>query len=293
VVTDTKIIDGKAIAVDIKSELKANIETELAAGARRAPGLAVIIVGNDAASHYYVRSKQKSCDEVGIANFKSELPADTSKADLIELINNYNQNPEVDAILLQLPLPDGLAVDTQEILDTISPEKDVDGLTTINLGRVFNFDKTAILPCTPKGCMELLKRTGVECSGKKALVIGRSNLVGKPIAMMLNQANATVTMAHSRTTNLEAEVAAADILIVAIGRPEFIKGSWIKTGSIVIDVGINAVEVDATRKLVGDVEYEAAAQRAAAITPVPGGVGPMTVAMLLSNTLELYKRHMS
>lgn len=285
----TKIIDGKAIATEIKSELKLAISKIIA----RKPGLAVILVGDDPASHYYVGSKQKSCGEVGMESFKTVLSASSSKQELISVIENYNQDPKVDGILLQLPLPEALRANTQEIIDTISPTKDVDGLTSYNLGQLVVKSPDTVYPCTPKGCMELLQRSGVELAGKKVLVIGRSILVGKPIALMLNNANATVTMAHSRTKNLEAEVKSADILIAAIGVPEFIKGSWIKEGSVVIDVGINAIEdgPEKKRKLVGDVEYLEAEKRAALITPVPGGVGPMTVAMLLSNTLELYHKH--
>lgn len=287
--TKTKIIDGKKIAAGIRSELKA----EIAKISGRKPGLAVILVGDDSASHYYVGSKQKACEEIGMKSFKTILPASSTIDELKAVINKYNEDPNVDGILLQLPLPETLKQDTQEIIDTISHTKDVDGLTTVNLGAILVKSSNAVYPCTPKGCMELLKRSGVELSGKKALVIGRSTLVGKPISIMLNDANATVTMAHSRTKNLEQEVLDADILIAAIGSPEFIKGSWIKDGAIVIDVGINAIEqVEAQkRKLVGDVEFSEAEKKASLITPVPGGVGPMTVAMLLSNTLELYKRH--
>ena len=212
---------------------------------------------------------------------------------LISVIKKYNGDVSVDGILLQLPLPEALRVSTQEIIDTISPTKDVDGLTSYNLGQLLVKSADTVYPCTPKGCMELLRRSGVELAGKKVLVIGRSILVGKPIALMLNNANATVTMAHSKTKNLEVEVKSADVLIAAIGVPEFIKGSWVKEGAVVIDVGINALEVgpEKKRKLVGDVEYLEAEKSAALITPVPGGVGPMTVAMLLSNTLELYKKH--
>jgi len=286
-----KIIDGKAVAHTIKTKLREKI-AEATRVAKRSPGLAVIIVGDDPASHYYVRSKQKSCADVGIASFKSDLPASTSKEELIKTIKQFNEDTKVDGILLQLPLPESLRAQTQEIIDHIHPDKDVDGLTTINLGRLITGSAQAVMPCTPKGCMELLRDAGVELSGKRALVIGRSNLVGKPIALMLNAANATVTMAHSRSANLAALVAEADILVAAIGRPEFVQGAWLKPGAVVIDVGINAVyKKPDERSLVGDVEFQSALTRAEAITPVPGGVGPMTVAMLLENCYELYLRH--
>ncbi len=287
----SKIIDGKAVAHSIKSKLAAKIaEASLSGG--RAPGLAVIIVGDDPASHYYVRSKQKSCADVGISSYKSDLPATTTKEQLISVIENYNLDTRVDGILLQLPLPAALSANTQEIIDYIHPDKDVDGLTTINLGRLITGSPKLIYPCTPKGCMELLRDAGVELAGKRALVIGRSNLVGKPIAIMLNQAHATVTMAHSRSKDLAQLVSEADILVAAIGKPEFVQGSWLKPGAVVIDVGINAVyKQPEQRSLVGDVEFQTALSQASAITPVPGGVGPMTVAMLLENCYELYLRH--
>lgn len=282
-----KIIDGKKIAADIRSEIKAETEKLTAAG-KRAPGLAVILVGDDPASHYYVGSKQKSCDEVGILSFKTVLPATASEQDVKDVIQKYNDDENVDGILLQLPLPDAIRANTQEVIDTILPSKDVDGLTTINLGRLVSKDPAVVYPCTPKGCMELLKRYEVETSGKKAIVLGRSTLVGKPISLMLNNANATVAMAHSRTQNMEAEVRAADIVVAAVGVRELVKGDWLKEGAVVIDVGINAVEIEGKRKLKGDVEFESSEKVASFITPVPGGVGPMTVAMLLSNTLELF-----
>ena len=282
-----KIIDGKAIAADIRAELKAKVD---ALGSKRKPGLAVIIVGDDPASHFYVRSKEKFSKEVGFESYKSTLPETASKEDVINLINDYNADPKVDGILLQLPLPEGIKAETQEIVNTISPDKDVDGLTYATQGKLLNYEDT-VEPCTPKGCMELLKRSGVELSGKKAIVVGRSALVGKPMAILLSKANATVTLAHSRTQNLEEEVKAADIVIAAIGRKEFVKGSWIKPGAVVIDVGINAVEESGAKKLYGDVEYHEAVKVSSAITPVPGGVGPMTIAMLLDNTFCLYSSH--
>lgn len=282
-----KLIDGKETAKNIKAELKEKIEKI----SGRKPGLAVIIVGDDKASHYYVGSKQKACTEVGIESFKTELGSQTKKEELIEVIQNYNKDENVDGILLQLPLPDALRADTQEIIDNISPAKDVDGLTTINLGKIVSKSADAIEPCTPKGCMELLKRYDINASGKKAIVLGRSTLVGKPISLLLNNANATVTMAHSRTQNLEQELGDADIIVAAIGQAEFIQGDSIKVDAVVIDVGINAIERGGKRTLVGDVEFVSAENRASFITPVPGGVGPMTVAMLLQNTFELFQKH--
>lgn len=282
-----KLIDGKETAKQIKAELKEKISTI----AGRKPGLAVIIVGDDKASHYYVGSKQKACSEVGIESFKTELGSQTTKDELIKVITSYNQNKKVDGILLQLPLPDSLKSITQEIIDTISADKDVDGLTTLNLGKLVSKSPDAIEPCTPKGCMELLKRYNINPSGKKALVLGRSTLVGKPIALLLNNANATVTMAHSRTENMSTELKETDIIIAAIGQAEFINGNFIKQNAVVIDVGINAIERDGKRILVGDVEFASAESKASFITPVPGGVGPMTVAMLLQNTYELFQKH--
>lgn len=284
------IIDGKKIAQEIKDELKLEIKN-LRAGSKRAPGLAVILVGDDPASQFYVAKKQSACAELGIESFKTFLGADCTKEKLISVIKAYNSDTKVDGILLQLPLPTPLKPFTQEILDTISEHKDVDGLTTLNLGKVLLGSPSAILPCTPKGCMELLKRSGVALSGKRVLVIGRSLLVGKPVALMLSNANATVTLAHSQTQNLAQEVFQADIIVAAIGKPEAIKGEWIKPGAVVIDVGINSVIAqDGTKKIFGDVEFMQASQQAGLITPVPGGVGPMTVAMLLKNTTELWKR---
>jgi methylenetetrahydrofolate dehydrogenase (NADP+)/methenyltetrahydrofolate cyclohydrolase len=283
------IIDGKKIAQEIKDELKLEIKN-LRAGSKRAPGLAVILVGDDPASQFYVAKKQSACAELGIESFKTVLGADCTKEKLISVIKAYNYDISVDGILLQLPLPTPLKPFTQEILDTISEHKDVDGLTTLNLGKVLLDSPSAIFPCTPKGCMELLKRSGVAMSGKRVLVIGRSLLVGKPVALMLSNANATVTLAHSQTQNLAQEVFQADIIVAAIGKPEAIKGEWIKPGAVVIDVGINSVIAqDGTKKILGDVEFVQASQQAGLITPVPGGVGPMTVAMLLKNTTELWK----
>lgn len=290
-----QIIDGKKISEDIKSELKEKITELLSDKSLRAPCLSVILVGDDPASHYYVGSKEKSCEAVGIKSIKILLSAEITKAELLKEIKKLNQDDTVDGILLQLPLPQPLREFTQEIIDSISVDKDVDGLTTANLGRLMSNAKNTIQPCTPKGCMELLKRYDIKTEGKKALVIGRSTLVGLPISLLLNQANATVTMAHSRTTNLIDECKAADIVIAAIGKPNFIHGSWLKAGAVVIDVGINAImtlndEGREQRKIVGDVDFNSALEHASYLTPVPGGVGLMTVAMLLKNTVELYLR---
>jgi methylenetetrahydrofolate dehydrogenase (NADP+)/methenyltetrahydrofolate cyclohydrolase len=284
-------IDGKATAQSVKDLLKRQI-SNLRSDGYRAPGLAVILVGDDPASHYYVASKEKACAEIGVRSFKTLLPVNTTKDELLAVIYAYNQDDNVDGILLQLPLPKELKPYTKEIVDSISINKDADGLTSTNMGRLLNANPNAIYPCTPKGCMHLLRAHNIDLVGKKALVIGRSELVGKPLAIMLSQANATVTMAHSMTLHLDKELAQADIVLVAIGRKEFVKGEWIKPGAVVIDVGINTEESpEGKKKLYGDVEYSSASKKASFITPVPGGVGPMTVAMLLDNTVELYKRH--
>jgi methylenetetrahydrofolate dehydrogenase (NADP+)/methenyltetrahydrofolate cyclohydrolase len=286
------IIDGKKTSEEIKNELKAEIENlRVFKNSQRAPGLAVILVGNDPASQFYVAKKQEACTQVGIESFKTILEDDCPKDKLLSTISSYNNDINIDGILLQLPLPAHLRPFTQEILDSIIETKDVDGLSSANLGKLFVGSSSAVLPCTPKGCMELISRYGIQVAGKKVLVIGRSLLVGKPIAIMLSNANATVTLAHSQTLNLAAEVQSADIIVAAMGKPEAILGDWIKPGAVVIDVGINSViSADGSKKIIGDVEYSQASQRASFITPVPGGVGPMTVAMLLKNTVELWKR---
>jgi methylenetetrahydrofolate dehydrogenase (NADP+)/methenyltetrahydrofolate cyclohydrolase len=235
---------------------------------------------------------------VGIKSIKKIMAVSISKEELLQQIAEFNKDDGIDGILLQLPLPDHLREFTQDIVDSISVDKDVDGLTTANLGRLLSNSKSAIHPCTPKGCMELLKRYGIKTEAKRVLVIGRSTLVGLPISILLNQANATVIMAHSRTANLEEECKNADIIVAAIGKPNYIQGSWLKPGAVVIDVGINAVmqvQADGSelKKIVGDVDFKTASEKASFITPVPGGVGLMTVAMLLSNTMELYLRKIS
>ncbi len=286
------IIDGKAISALIREELKIKIKDFRDNSTKgKAPGLAVILVGDDPASNFYVNKKQEACAELGIYSPKTMLPANTTKDELLAVIQSYNSDDQINGILLQLPLPVALRPYTQEILDSIVPSKDVDGLTSYNLGLLLVNHPDAVFPCTPKGCMELLKRHDITVAGKTTLVIGRSTLVGKPISLMLNSANATVTMAHSKTQNLDKYLAEADILVAAIGVPEFIRGEQLKSGVVVLDVGINSItQADGTKKIVGDVHYDSASAKASFITPVPGGVGPMTVAMLLMNTWELFLR---
>jgi len=277
-----RVIDGKAIAAKIRVEIAA--ETK-ALGARGiTPGLAVVLVGEDPASKVYVSMKEKACHDVGIFSDEYKLHADTSEADLLTLIARLNADPKINGILVQLPLPKH--IDSDKVLESISPEKDVDGFHPYNVGRLV-VGKPLFQPCTPYGVMKMLEEEGIDLSGKEVVVVGRSNIVGKPVAMMCLQQNATVTICHSRTKELAAKVRMADVVIAAVGQPEMIKGDWIKEGAIVIDVGVNRV---GEKKLVGDVEYAAAFERAAAITPVPGGVGPMTITMLLYNTVESAKR---
>lgn len=278
-----KIIDGKQIAKDIRAGLKEEV-TALKEKTGKVPGLAVVLVGDDPASHTYVRMKEKACNNAGILSRTHRLPSTTSQEELLNMVKSLNEDDEIHGILVQLPLPKGL--DEQEILYTIDPEKDVDGFHPVNVGRLMTGDPSFI-PCTPRGIIELLDRTGVELKGKKAVVVGRSNIVGKPAALLLLQRHATVTICHSRTSDLPGEVRKADVVVAAVGRPEMVKGDWIKEGAIVIDVGVNRVD----DKLVGDVAFDEAKEKAAAITPVPGGVGPMTIAMLLQNTLESFKNH--
>lgn len=277
-----KIIDGKAIAAKIRGEITA--EVAKLAGKGIIPGLAVVLVGEDPASKVYVSMKEKACKDVGIFSDEYKLPADTSEKDLLLLIDKLNGDPKIHGILVQLPLPK--QIDTEKVLEAISPEKDADGFHPYNVGRLV-IGKPLFQPCTPYGVMVMLKEAGVELAGKEVVVVGRSNIVGKPVAFMCLQQNATVTLCHSKTRDLAAKVGMADVVIAAVGRPEMIKGAWIKEGAVVIDVGVNRV---GEKKLVGDVEFDAAAERASAITPVPGGVGPMTITMLLYNTLESAKR---
>lgn len=276
------IIDGKAIAAKIRTELKVSVAELATKGI--VPGLAVVLVGEDPASKVYVSMKEKACADVGIFSDEHKLSADTSEQELLELIAKLNADPKIHGILVQLPLPK--QINTEKVLEAISPDKDVDGFHPYNVGRLM-VGKPTFQPCTPYGVMVMLKEIGFDLSGKNVVVVGRSNIVGKPVALMCLQQHATVTICHSRTKNLADVVRAADVVIAAVGVPEMIKGDWIKEGAIVIDVGVNRV---GEKKLVGDVEYAAAAERASAITPVPGGVGPMTITMLLYNTVESAKK---
>ena len=280
-----KIIDGKAFAAGLRDDI-ATAVAQVKEANGLTPGLAVIIVGDDPASHVYVRNKKKQTVEAGMASFDFALPESTSQADLIAKVEALNANPEVHGILVQLPLPKH--IDEQAVINAIDPAKDVDGFHAVNTGRLVTDQPNTLISCTPLGCMMLLKsELGDDLSGKQAVVIGRSNIVGKPMASLLLNANATVTVCHSRTPNVAELCSKADIVIAAVGRPEMVKGDWIKAGAVVIDVGINRIELpDGKAKLVGDVDTEAASHNAAAITPVPGGVGPMTIACLLRNTLQ-------
>ena len=277
-----QIIDGKAIAAEIRSELAKQV-AELAAQGKT-PGLDVILVGEDPASKVYVRNKERTSKEIGINSTVHRLQEETTREELLGLIEKLNNDPTVHGILVQLPLPGHL--DEEEVINTISPEKDVDGFHPINAGKLLIGDDDAFVACTPAGVLELVKRTGVPIQGKNVVVVGRSNIVGKPAAVLFLREHATVTVCHSRTQDLPAECRRADILIAAVGRPEMIKKEWIKPGAIVIDVGINRVD----GKLVGDVDYENVKEVAGYITPVPGGVGPMTIAMLLRATVQAAAR---
>ncbi|WP_199504609.1 bifunctional methylenetetrahydrofolate dehydrogenase/methenyltetrahydrofolate cyclohydrolase FolD [Qipengyuania sp. YIM B01966] len=284
------VIDGKAFAAGLRQRVGV-AAAAFAAQAGRKAGLAVVLVGEDPASAVYVRAKGKATLEAGMASFEHRLPAATSEAELLALIAQLNADPAVDGILVQLPLPAG--IDEQAVIAAIAPDKDVDGFHIDNAGRLA-VGQEGFVPCTPLGCLMLLQDALGDLSGKEAVVIGRSNIVGKPMAQLLLNANATVTIAHSRTADLPAVVRRADIVVAAVGRPEMIRGDWLKPGAVVIDVGINrlAPTDDAPKgRLVGDVAYDEAAGVAAAITPVPGGVGPMTIAVLLRNTLVAAYRH--
>ena len=276
------IIDGKAFAEGLRQRL-ADTVPDFVAKAGRKPGLAVVLVGEDAASSVYVRSKGKATEAAGMASFTHRLPADTSQADLLALVRQLNEDNSVDGILVQLPLPKGL--DENEVIATIDPDKDVDGFHPVNAGRLAT-GLPGFVPCTPLGCIMLLKDRLGSLSGMDAVVIGRSNIVGKPMAQLLLAESCTVTVAHSRTKNLPEIVGRADIVVAAVGRAEMVKGDWLKPGATVIDVGINRVDAgEGKSKLVGDVDYAGAMQVAGAVTPVPGGVGPMTIAVLLRNAV--------
>ena len=277
------LIDGKAFAARLRENIAAGVAS-VKAEHNLTPGLAVILVGEDPASQVYVRNKGKACQEVGMASFETLLPATTTQSELLAEVARYNADPAVDGILVQLPLPQHL--DADAVIQAISPAKDVDGFHIENAGRLA-VGQAGLVPCTPLGCLLLLKDALGDLSGKHAVVLGRSNIVGKPMAQLLLKESCTVTICHSHTRDLPGEIARADILVAAIGKPEFVQGEWIKPGACVIDVGINRVaRADGTTKLVGDVAFASAAARAGAITPVPGGVGPMTIACLLRNTLQ-------
>ncbi|UCH60295.1 MAG: bifunctional methylenetetrahydrofolate dehydrogenase/methenyltetrahydrofolate cyclohydrolase FolD [Anaerolineales bacterium] len=282
-----KIIDGTAIA----GEVRANVAKDVAARVDKGlpvPGLATVLVGENPASQVYVRMKQKACEKAGIKSFGYNLPADISQAELETLVSELNANPEINGILVQLPLPKGL--DEERVLNSISLEKDVDGFHPVNIGRLAQKGrKSLFVPCTPDGVIYLLDQTGVQLQGASAVVLGRSNIVGMPVALLLVERDATVTICHSRTKNLAEVCRSADVLVAAVGRPEMVRRDWVKPGAVVIDVGVNRVEdasLEKGYKLVGDVAFDEVKDVASAITPVPGGVGPMTIAMLLRNTVK-------
>lgn len=285
-----QIIDGKLIAQQVREEVGVEVAKLVAAGKSR-PGLATVLVGENPASHVYVSSKQKACAELGMESFGHKLPADASQAEVEGLVKELNADPHVNGILVQLPLPSGL--DEEKVLSAISIEKDVDGFHPINIGRLAQKGREPLfVPCTPFGCIYLVEKQGVNLDGCNAVVLGRSNIVGMPAALLLIRRNATVTVCHSRTKDLPGVVRSADVLIAAVGRAEMVRGDWVKPGAIVIDVGINRIEDPSHPKgsrLVGDVCFNEVKEVAGAITPVPGGVGPMTIAMLMKNTLRAYK----
>ena len=273
-----QIIDGKAVSAKVKEEIR--LETEKLKEQGIEIGLAVVIVGDDPASQVYVRNKEKACETVGFNSFKYALPAETTEEELLNVVKELNEDKNVNGILVQLPLPKH--IDEKTIINAIAPNKDVDAFHPVNVGKIMvgNYD---FVPCTPAGVMELIKESGIDVSGKECVIVGRSNIVGKPQAMLLLHQNGTVTICHSKTKNLAEKTKNADILVAAVGIPNFIKGDMIKEGAVVIDVGINRLE---NKKLCGDVEFESAEKVAGAITPVPGGVGPMTIAMLMKNTVK-------
>lgn len=279
-----QIISGNAISAQIKSEIAAQIQVHLEQG-RRAPGLAVVLVGADPASQIYVGNKRKSCEQIGIQSSSFDLPETTSEEELLALIEKLNQDDTVDGILVQLPLPEH--IDSSKVIEAIVPHKDVDGFHPYNVGRLCQRIPT-LRSCTPYGIVTLLEKTGLNVRGKNAVIVGASNIVGRPMAMELLLLGCTVTVTHRFTDNLEKHIREAELVVVAVGKPHLVKGEWIKEGAIVIDVGINRVD----GKVVGDVEFDIASQKAAYITPVPGGVGPMTVAMLMKNTLTAYENHL-
>jgi methylenetetrahydrofolate dehydrogenase (NADP+)/methenyltetrahydrofolate cyclohydrolase len=289
----TKLINGKEIAQNLRNNLKLEIDS-LKIKTGKVPGLAVVQVGNVAASSVYVKAKTKSAKEVGIDVFDHHLPEETTEAELLKIVGNLNNQNNVNGILVQLPLPKH--INEQLVLDSIHPDKDADGFHPLNVGKLSiasHNDENLLIPCTPYGCLIMLKGLKVDLSGKNAIVIGRSNIVGKPMAQLLLKESCTVTIAHSKTKNIEEICKKADIVIAAVGRPKMVKGDWIKKGAIVIDVGINRITIEVEgeikNKLVGDVDFDEASKNASAITPVPGGVGPMTIACLLRNTTIAFK----
>lgn len=282
----TTVIDGKASAAKLREGLAVTV-AELKRDHDLVPGLAVVLVGEDPASQVYVRNKGRQTVEVGMQSFEHRLPADVDEGELLALVEKLNTDDSVHGILVQLPLPKH--IDEFKVINSVSHDKDVDGFHLVNVGRL-NTDGGGVVPCTPLGCLMMLKSTLGDLSGLNAVIVGRSNIVGKPMAALLLQANCTVTIAHSRTRDLEALCQTADILVAAVGRPQMVPGSWVKPGATVVDVGINRIEEDGKTRLVGDVDYASAASVAGAITPVPGGVGPMTIACLLHNTVQQAKR---
>jgi len=280
-----QIIDGKAVAAEVRAGVAREVEA-FRSETGQTPGLATVLVGDDPASHVYVGNKIRACEEVGIRSIHHHLGGGTPQDELIDLVRELGEDETVDGILVQMPVPE--QIDPDEVIAAIAPEKDVDGLTATNAGLVGQ-GRPGLVPCTPQGVMELLRVAGTEVEGKRAVIVGRSILVGRPLAALLLNANATVTVCHSRPAALPEVCREADILIAAVGRPRMIQGDWVKPGATVIDVGINRTDDG----LVGDVDFEAASERAAAITPVPGGVGPMTIAMLLRNTLAAAGRRYS
>ena len=289
------IINGKEIAQNLRNKLKKEID-KIKNTTGKVPGLAVVQVGNVAASSVYVKAKTKSAKEVGIEVIDHHLPEETTEKELLKIVNTLNNQDNVNGILVQLPLPKH--INEQIVLDSIHPEKDADGFHPLNVGKLSiasHNDENLLIPCTPYGCLIMLKGLGIELSGKNAIVIGRSNIVGKPMAQLLLKESCTVTIAHSKTDNIKDVCKKSDIVVAAVGRPEMIKGDWIKKDAIVIDVGINRIEVevngDKKNKLVGDVQFDEVSKSASAITPVPGGVGPMTIACLLRNTFIAFKKH--
>jgi 5,10-methylene-tetrahydrofolate dehydrogenase/methenyl tetrahydrofolate cyclohydrolase len=285
-----QIIDGKVIAEKVRADVATEVAKMVEAG-KQPPGLATVLVGENPASQVYVSMKQKACKELGIQSFGNVLPADATQEEVEGLVKKLNADPRVNGILVQLPLPGGL--DEERVLNAISIEKDVDGFHPINIGRLAQKGRDPMfVPCTPDGCIYLLDQVGVKLDGCNAVVLGRSNIVGMPVALLLVRRNATVTICHSRTKNLPDVVRSADVLIAAVGRAEMVRGDWVKPGAVVIDVGTNRID-DPTHpkgsRLVGDVAYHEAKEVAGAITPVPGGVGPMTIAMLMRNTMRAAK----